>query len=436
VSTTSSELGPYPRSLFYILLTGLVIRVLFIAIHVRPLISDEREYDQLAYNLATHASYSYDVVPTAYRPIGYPAIVGSVYFLAGHHPQFIKYLQAAADVTTAFFLFLLLAGYPARVRVIAAGIWVLFVPGVLFTNFLLSETFFTLVLVITAFLLTRKSPDTIGTILAGIFCGVLILMKPGVVLFLAAVLLVLPRLHRSYWNMYPALIAFLLVVVPWGARNYSVFGTASLSSNGGINLLIGNNPDATGAYSMKFDSTVLQTARGEFESDQKAFRLASHYITEHPGRFLVNGARKLARLFETEGGLLVWTFHPNPEDTSTRYAAKYRSIGLAWMLVTNIPYFLVILLGILGFLSADKDALWWLVASLFAGWLALHFVFFGGGRFHFPLIPFFAVYAAMVLGDVEAVVKKLSMVNWFASGLIVFLLISIWVAEGIVVFNG
>ena len=436
MSTALSELGPYPRSLFYVLLTGLLFRVFFIALHERPLISDERAYDQLAYNLAANASYNSDGVPTAYRPIGYPAFVGVVYFLAGHHPQAIKYLQAVADVLTALVLFLLLAGYPVRVRLIAAGLWILYVPAILFTNFLLSETIFTLVLIINAFLLTRRTTDTISTILVGMCCGVLILMKPGVVVFLALALLILPRLHRSLWKMYPAMIAFLLIAVPWSARNYSVFGTASLSSNGGINLLIGNNPKTTGAYSIKFDSTKFQSTISEFDADRTAFRWATRYITGHPGRFLVNGVRKLARLFESEGGLLVWTFHPNPEDTLTRYATKYRSIALAWMLVTNLPFFIILLLGVFGFLAAERDPLWWLVVCLFAGWLILHFVFFGGGRFHFPLIPFFAAYAAMFLGDGKTTVKTLPASQWFVGGFVSLILISIWVAEGIVVYNG
>ena len=48
-----------------------------------------------------------------------------------------------------------------------------------------------------------------------------------------------------------ALIVYLalgLTLIPWLIRNYQLFDAFIISNNGGYNLLVGNNPRATGAY--------------------------------------------------------------------------------------------------------------------------------------------------------------------------------------------
>jgi len=436
VRTALSRLDQFPRSLLYALAAGLILRVLFVTVHDRPLISDEREYDRLAFQLASTGSYCIDGIPTSYRPIGYPAILGVIYFVAGHHPQAVKYLQACTDITTALLIYLLLAAYSMRVRVLAAGLWAGYLPAILYSNFLLSESLFTFILVLMAYLLMRGSGNKLGAALIGICGGVLVLMKPSVIVFLALLPLVMAMLHQPLKNLVPAAIAFLFVVFPWSARNYVTFGTSSLSSNGGINLLIGNNPEATGAYSVRFDTTILLASRGEFETDRTAYRLATRYIFEHPGMFAVNGIKKFAHLFESEGGLLVWTLYQNPEDTATRYTSKYRSIPILWICLVNLPYFIVLLFGTISFLAADKNQLWWLTTSLIAGWLLIHLTFFGGGRFHFPLIPFILIYAALGLADLRAMMNRLSYGHRIAASVLVLGFVSIWVAEGVMVYHG
>ena len=433
----SSDVGKYPRALLFVLIVGLLLRVLFISVHERPLFSDEKEYDQLAYNLATKASYTYDTSPTAYRPIGYPAFLAIIYYSLGHHAMLVKLLQALADITVSFLLYLLLAGQPERTRILGAILWVFFAPAVFYTNLLLSETVFTFLFVLITWILSRKyDGSTWQAVVLGVLFGILILIKPTAIILV----LMLPILMRQFEiplrKLYPMTIAFVLVLSPWLVRNSLVFGEFALSSNGGINLMIGNNAAATGAYKYPPTQSSSGGSKREFEADHEALRTAVGYIADNPIASAINAAKKIGRLFESEGGLLVMTFHNAPEDGSTHYGAKYASLPLPWILLTNFCYFLIVLAAVFGLLAAERGRLWWTVISALVSWLVVHAAFFGGGRFHFPFMPLLAVYAAQFLREPR---KRYESLSRFKKGIAltaVLAFCTLWFIEGYVVFYG
>ncbi|MCI0560468.1 MAG: hypothetical protein MN733_18430, partial [Nitrososphaera sp.] len=73
-----ANLRSLPRNALLLLLAGLALRVALVSFHQRPIISDEKDYHRLAVSLSTTAEYSNNGVPTAYRPIVYPAFVAIV----------------------------------------------------------------------------------------------------------------------------------------------------------------------------------------------------------------------------------------------------------------------------------------------------------------------------------------------------------------------
>ena len=415
---------------------GLIVRTLFISLHDRPLISDEREYDQLAYNLAARGIYVYDDTPTAYRPVGYPAIAGAVYSLAGHRPIAVKFAQALVDIATACLLYFLLASRSRRAALMAASFWALFPPAIFYANFLMTETSFTFLLLLAIFLLVRPRPSrTWGMILLGITFGALVLMKPGAALMLLIPVVLYRRLRLTRRDVALAIGCTILIVAPWIVRNWLTFGKPVLSSNGGVNLLIGNHPGATGAYNLSFDPWIMSGASNEFEAERRASQYAWEYITSNPGAFAVNAVKKLAHFFESESGLLVWTFHPQPETSLSRFGVKYRQIPLVLSVLTNLPYIFILLAGILGFVASDREAAWWVSLLLGGIWIGIHLVFFAGSRFHFPLMTVATTYAALALANPLSTLKELTtprLAVWLiASGL----LLTLWTFEGLMVFN-
>jgi len=436
VSTVFSRLREYPRALLFILALGLVFRTLFISLHQRPLISDEREYGQLAYNLYELGSYTYDGSPTAYRPVGYPALVSMVYFVVGHHPIAVKFLQGFLDILIALMIYHLLAGFSSVVRLLGAAFWAFYPPAILYTNYLMSESVFTLLLVSSVLLLLKSILRKPGSSFAlGLLFGALVLMKPSFLLVILVLTAFLPKLQVPVRSLVFVALGALLVVSPWLIRNYRASGTVVLSSNGGINLLIGNNPNSTGAYAITFPPEAIAGARDEFEVNRRASEYAVRYIVEHPGAFLVNGVKKIAHLFESEGGLLVWSFHDSPEDRTVRYATKYASIPLLLVLLVNVPYAIFLMTGVVWLVGSVQNKLWWTFAAILGSWLLIHFVFFGGGRFHFPLMPFFVVLAAEFLPGMKHKLHQLSTGRKVLAAVAVLGLLSIWIYEAVVVIN-
>ena len=95
----------------------------------------------------------------------------------------------------------------------------------------------------------------------------------------------------------------------------------------------------------------------------------------------------------------------------------------------------MMLLGVFGFLASKKDPVWWISSSVAGSWVFLHLIFFGGGRFHFPLMPFVAIYAALLLSDSWGSWRNLTIAQKLTGIVVALLLVSLWTYEGIFVYN-
>ncbi len=408
---------------------GLIARTLLVSLHQRPLISDEREYHHLARSLATQLIYSYDGTPTAYRPVGYSAFVAAIYTLV-ERPAAVKYLQVILDCLVILLLYFMVPEWSERNRIIAAGMWALYPSAILYANFLMSETLFTFLLVLAIFLLTRLSRlSKAALFFTGIILGYLLLLKPHFLLFLLILGPAYKKLEMEKKRIGLLTIGLFVVTLPWMVRNYAQLGTFSLATNGGINLLIGNHPNATGAYAITFPPEAIEGATTEVEVSRKATRYAMKYIFDHPWRFALNAVKKFAHLFSTEGGLLVWSFHPEPESRSVSYAEKYSRIPLLLSLLVNVPYMCIILGSIVGLTFFRGTRFWYLTLFLIFSFVLGHVVSFGGSRFHFPLIPFLLLFASMSVSLTRDKLKASSRLALAIAGLAVLVFILIWIVE-------
>jgi hypothetical protein len=139
---------------------------------------------------------------------------------------------------------------------------------------------------------------------------------------------------------------------------------------------------------------------------------------------------------ESEGALLILTFHDASEDTSSSYRLKYASLPIVWTIVTNLFYFILVLSGIFGFLSSERSSFWWISLAAFASWIIIHATFFGGGRFHFPLMPFLVVFASRFFTERKRGLRPLSVAGQIFAWSTLVLLASLWVIELYLVFHG
>jgi hypothetical protein len=384
------------RAILAIALLALALRLGFVLARDLPLFSDEIDYDRLGRTLASTGRYTDEGAPTGYRAIGYPALVGAVYALAGPRPVAVHVLQAILDATSTLLLFLLAGG--GRLGLLAAGFWAVCPVAILYTDLLMPETAFTTTLLAAACVTRHGFPRTAPRALAlGALVGTAALIRPAALLLIVALPLA-ARLESVRVRRKALLLAGLLLLVgPWLLRNAIVLGYPGMATSTGANLLIGNNPNATGGYSPHVPEEMIPDGDREAERDVASIGAALHYAWREPGRTVVIGFAGLAHLFGSEAGMTVWAFHPDPADPSTRLRQKIRSLpGWVHALMSG-PTMVAMLAGVLGFFLAPRGSarVWFL--ALLGVLVATHFAFYGGARYRFPLLPFFVLFAAAAL---------------------------------------
>ncbi|MCB2231483.1 glycosyltransferase family 39 protein [bacterium] len=375
------------------LLVALVIRVVFLIAVELPVQSDAAVYDQLAATLAQTGCYCIDSVPTAYRPVGYPAFLAGLYSMFGHTP----FAGALANLFLSLLICVLgyrLAGALVSVRAARVTLVLLAVlpSHWLWVNTLLSEIPFTTLL--TAALLAATSRSIWSILLSGLLFGLASLTRP--------IALLVPVVLIGYWwavyhRAFPtanrlviAVIAMTLVTMPWMLRNADKVGARTLATNSGINLYIGNNPNASFGYQSPDPKLFpLGDPSREAELDRLGFRLGARYIKERPWAFVGRGVLKVTWLF---------AYDPEPlryEVLSTNELR--RDTALVAAVLTQGLYYLLLLAAAIGLRQMIKLREWRLIlsiGSLLFYWCAVHFVYFGGGRFHAPMIPILCIAAA------------------------------------------
>lgn len=399
-----------------------------------PLMSDEVDYHTLAVNLSAHFHYVIDSVPTAYRPVGYPVFLSLVYAIVGPNPIAAKVIQAILDSAIVVLLPRLLPLTSDKIKIRVAIAWALFPPAILYPNLLMTESVYTVFLVSAATLYTSVNKGRTNDLLVGALLGVLTLMRPAsVMLFigLAAIDLAVNKLPR---RVVLISIALVIVVTPWIVRNWIVMGEPLLTTSSGINLLIGNNPNTNGSYSSNFAPAGFEMVSNESVKDRMAFHSALSYIAARPDKFIVNGFKKFAHFFSSEFYLLISQFGRTSLLGDGKVAEKYASVSLIPVFVVNLGYAIVLLVGWIGFLASPKNTLWYFFAALLSTLLLVHFVTFGGNRFHFPLMPFFAVFAVWVL-EGERRLANVSRGKKIAMTIGILSCLCIWGTECIIVLS-
>ncbi len=385
-----------------ILVVALTLRVAFLFGHPMPLRSDELDYDQLGWTLARTGTYSMEGHPTAYRAIGYPAVLAAVYAVAGRNPAAAKLVQVFLDAGTALLLYFLFSRRNRTAGLLVGLTWAAFPAAILFASQLFSESVSVFALVLFACVLDRI--DLNGREfpwVAGLLLGGLVLVRPFLALFALSIPIAFHRTGAERRILAVVTLACLPVAL-WIGRNALVMHAPVLTTSTGVNLLIGNNPIATGGYS-RVDSASVPTVDGsETRADSAATRAAASYAAEHPYRTLSTALRKVLLLLTSEGELVVGNFAEGAGNAWGRFRDRFRPVPLWIHLLVSLPSALILILGTLGLATRRSDLVSRLFYALLLTTLVSTVIFFGGSRFRFPLMPFLSGFAAEVIAAPKA----------------------------------
>jgi 4-amino-4-deoxy-L-arabinose transferase-like glycosyltransferase len=384
---------------------GVLLRLLWIWLVRADQVSDFAWYYQRAMDIAAGRGYSVNGIRTAYWPAGYPLFLGGLFYLFGPI-QFLGKLANVVLYSATIWMSYVLAKKvfhsegAGRIAVCALA----FYPNqTAFASLLSTEILFQCLLLLGAVLFVFAQGRPGWSALSGAVWGLATLTKTQAVFVPIIFLLVFLWGKRAMLKAgILVYTAVLLVCAPWLVRNYLIFGKPLLSTNGGIVLMIGNNPYATGRQIWDENVRSLLGDLGaneanlfdgrELAREERAKRVASDYLIHHPGRVLLLWPKKLVATYLSDVDGIYYSLGM-VKNRSGPFEAAY----LGMRIFAEGYYFAVLAL----FLFAIPT----IVRSNFTGYriglyLVLYFtfvylVYFGNARYHFALMPWIVIYAGI-----------------------------------------
>lgn len=376
---------------------------------------DDRDYLGVAHHL--HASYVassgkwFDVGLS--RPPAYPLFLRGIFDVFGTHYVAVVAAQLVLSVATVAATYWLAAMLlPHRPALVAAAAVAVDPASIVFSNLMLTETPFALLLTVGLALIVlarRRGMIWLGAV-AGLILGVATLTRPVseyLPLFLVPAIALAPTVMRRSAGLVAlaVLVGFVIPTGAWIARNDVKTGVPVLSTIEGYNML---HYRAVGA--LIEDGLYSSDARGSTEArlrerihpgdnaaevNQQRLWLGLTILKEHPWGAVKSWARGEAKLL----------VGPAKSETAILLTGKTSlSSGLKVLVRLNQLVTIAILLGaaagtiglLVGWIRIPS--LWILVATAF------YLIVVSGGpeaysRFRVPVTPIFAVLGAAALAE-------------------------------------
>ena len=316
----------------------------------------------------------------ASRNAGYPLLIAA----CGGNVRAVRVAQCLLDISTTLAVFLLAWRWLGERRAIVATALVAFNPLLIyFCGLLLTETFYAALLAWAMLLCSRKK---LGLVLAGVLLAALAIHVRPSGLPMPVLLAVLCPLAWNYRRKIGLGVVAgaitLLVLLPWGWRNQKLLGHwVFLTTNGGITLYDGVQPQATGASDQTFVQQFPQTRNmDEIQRDQFFGALARQQIQQDPWRIVRLTLTKTAR-----------TWSPIP--LSRQYGSNpiYVAAGLSF----TLPLLLLAAWG--GWRSRLGRGERLLLLGPALAITLMHAFSVGSLRYRLPCEPLLAVLAAGVI---------------------------------------
>lgn len=406
------------KNILFIIAIGLILRIVFIAETAgipffRHLVSDSKIYNDWALGIAGKGNWnspgSFFMAPF------YPYFMGIIYMIFGESITLVRVLQALISTANIFIIYLTgrrlinkNAGY------IAASIAALYKLYIFYSGIILSETLQTFAVSLLVLLLVTASADLKDNkkhiskwIWAGVLLGVSAIFRANILLFLPFIaiwfLIIIKENPHIKNYAYKALLFFLLgtliPILPVTLKNL-VSGKefVLLTSNGGINFYLGNNPDSPGVFQtpeeFDFSSDLSGQRYAEKITGRKLtpaeassfwYKRGTDYISQDPGGAFLLTVKKF---------LLFWGGEENPQ--SFIMNPDYFSSNFSKVLQLPLTSFLFVsLLAIAGIILSWKEKGKFSVLYLFtAAYILSTVIFFVNGRFRLALTPLLIIFAS------------------------------------------
>lgn len=367
------------------------------AVAVRIPLLDAQYYLETAAALAKGAPWP--AGPHFMAPV-YPAVLSALFRIAPPSIDTVRVFQLILGIATTAMVTLAARRAGPVAGTIAGFLYGLCGPAIVYENQVLMEALLAFCLAAFLWLGGETGRCTGGrAAAAGLAIGVAAAGRPVYALLLPALLMLLARDvsgPRRTLAIVLVLAGFAIPTLPPSVRNWRETGSPSfVSVSGGLNLYIGNNPQARGAYSQPAGLFLDQDPTGARSASAAAGRnldaqgasrfyadKAWSYLRANPGAWMRLWLRKIGYFFGPDE-------IPQIED----YNALRQQAPVLY--VAGIVGFLLLMpLAFLGATARFAERRTRLLAlAIVAAGLVVHVVFFSTGRYRAALLPAFAVLA-------------------------------------------
>jgi 4-amino-4-deoxy-L-arabinose transferase-like glycosyltransferase len=407
-----SRLRNVPKSLFAVLAVALVLRVAW-SLYVQEEPSnfgDPIIYLNSARGIADGVGYRLflSTYPTAFHPIGYPGWLAGIVWIAKsvglerHDTLLITLAQAVMGTASVALLYGIARRlFDDRIAIIAAALTACFPNLIFYSGLIYSETLYVFGLLLAVWIVVRADWNPVPPLpviaVFGLVVGLTTLVRPFTLplpLFLGIALL----RAGAGWADVGRVVAIalgiaVLVLVPWTVRNSrAMHAFVPVSTNLGDTLCLDNSPGAYGGF-RELPAACAPEFRGpraEAKQNSHNLRLAMQWALHHP----VDELELLPRRF--------WYGYRTDHDGVAEVASSRGGAVQPWarvplVVLANLYYWVVAVLGLLAVPKLWRDARRRFVLLVAASLAAVPFVLYGLVRFHVPLLPFLALGAAVTI---------------------------------------
>jgi 4-amino-4-deoxy-L-arabinose transferase-like glycosyltransferase len=357
--------------------------------------SDSHLYHEFARSIAEGRGYAYpDGHLTAYWPVGTSAAYAALYVVFGVRFAPVVALNIALGVAIVALTHRLARTYlgepVARAAAWIVAAWPLLIE---FTTVLASELLFIALLLAALCAVSARAfgPATRGLLYGLLLCGAMYVRPTASPLFL-----LVPA--AQWWNdrrtrdavvtAVAALLVAVALLAPWAARNHRLFGAPTpVSTNFGANLWMGNNPRSDGGYM----PLPARSMGNEAQRDATLKTEAIDFIREHPVAYVRLSLRRLVETFSRETIGVVWNEAGLRRAGAAHLATPLKALSSGYWLTMLAAAAAGVGIALRAKLLPAIHPLT-LTPLLF---VAVPVLTVSQDRYHMPLIPFVALYAAV-----------------------------------------
>lgn len=402
-------------SLPVILLLAFSIRLAWVVFYPTSQYADSQWYFGKASELAQGLGYVSDTFshkPTAVWPVGYPAFLALLFWITGSSAMVAKIANVILSVLIVALTFAIAKRLFDRFVAALSALLIAVLPGFMVYSSLLNSDILFIALFMCVLWLSlidekesRSSSlkSVLLALLAGLLNGAMILThSTGLGLMPMWILIRWLAIGRQSisptflwrWTLIMGTGTFL-VVMPWTIRNYLDFHRLiPVSTNGGMNFWIGNNPLAYGGFIFPDDpahNPLIPLMGDEIAVDEAAYQAGLQFIQANPAKALRLLPAKLFYLYNSNDFGLEWNHASS--------SGNQIGTGVRAHVIANLMYVLLLASAMIGISSlllerSSRQCLVWIGVILIAYWTLLYLPFFGQDRFALPVLPFITMYAA------------------------------------------